>query len=215
MCYSQDDPAPILADGIVLNAAELAAVMGPLKDTCTDFLPVLRISGFIFWFYWHIADGAGLEPATWDSSIPRSNQLNYPSKNRCGVPWPTTWPSVVTGSINLDPHRKKKGAYAFQSRVKPLSKSLYRSLAAVSALLGNYAVVCRYGILQVVCGQSVRVYFFITSYPTVTFLSAGVSIQIYHLRSCLSRHTFQAQGLTRRQSYYSPFFGYCTGLSSS
>lgn len=93
MCYSQDDPAPILADGIVLNAAELAAVMGPLKDTCTDFLPVLRISGFIFWFYWHIADGAGLEPATSPGAIYQhsnqplptpvvpatSNLLRYPS----------------------------------------------------------------------------------------------------------------------------------------
>lgn len=61
---SQHHPTTILADGIVLNAAELAAIMGPLKNACTDLLPVLRISGFIFWFYWHIADGAGLEPAT-------------------------------------------------------------------------------------------------------------------------------------------------------
>lgn len=61
---SKHYPTTILADGIVLNAAELAAVMGPLKDACADLLPVLRISGFIFWFYWHIVDGAELESAT-------------------------------------------------------------------------------------------------------------------------------------------------------
>ena len=64
MRNSQHDPASVLADGIVLDAAELAAVMGPLKDACADLLPVLRISGFVFWFNRHIADGAGLEPAT-------------------------------------------------------------------------------------------------------------------------------------------------------
>lgn len=61
---SQHHPTTILADCIVLNAAELATVIGPLKDACTDLLPVLRVSGFIFWFNWHIADGDGLEPPT-------------------------------------------------------------------------------------------------------------------------------------------------------
>lgn len=65
-------------------------------------------------------------------------------KNRCGVPWPSTWPSVVTGSINLDPHR----------------------CAAVSALLGNYAVGCRHGILQVVCGPIRASVFF---YPRIPY----------------------------------------------
>ena len=88
---SQHHPATILADGIVLNAAELAAVMCPLKDACTDLLPVLGISGFILWFYWHIADGAELESATpvglkaVAHTTPDALPLSYPSKNRCGV----------------------------------------------------------------------------------------------------------------------------------
>lgn len=83
VCNSQHDPASVVADGIVLNPAELAAIMSPLKNACADLLPVLRISGFIFWFYWHIVDGAGIEPAS-PSGRGRIIQFSHSSKNRCG-----------------------------------------------------------------------------------------------------------------------------------
>lgn len=82
---SQHDPAPVLSDGIVLNPAELAAVICPFKDACAYLLPVLRVSRFIFWFNRHIADWSRFEPATSSVSPGRSNHLSYQSKNRCGV----------------------------------------------------------------------------------------------------------------------------------
>ena len=59
---SQHDPAPVLSDGIVLNPAELAAVICPFKNACADLLPVLGISGFIFWFNRHIVDWRDSNP---------------------------------------------------------------------------------------------------------------------------------------------------------
>ena len=72
-------------------------------------------------FVIHLRMGAGSNRRLWLLPL---YQLSYPSKNRCGVPRPSTWPSVVTGSINLDPHRKKKGDALFSRFIPPLAASL-------------------------------------------------------------------------------------------
>ena len=206
---SQHDPAPVAADGIVLNPAELAAVVGPLKNACADLLPVLRISGFIFWFDWHISgrgrdrtgdQGVGVAGMSRKIMLYGLCAISVCSSDSPTIALSTELP--IQKSARISHASSASSGWSCPSSVPKETNPRMQKNPHHRPLHCRWFHRNRQGVLSQTNGKKFQTGFCYSRHTFQILLSYSFSFKIVHTFISTS-----AQRLTRRQSYYSPFFG--------